>query len=111
LCWADVSGLNDHVACLIGAAHALDVPCVLTARDDLAVGAPATIGTDAVVRYDPGDAEWPAGCVQLMSACLAATALAAERGEVLRLTPGAIADVFDTMSEALGRLFLRRVGS
>ena len=111
LCWADVSGLDDHVACLVGIAHALDVPCVLMARDDLAAGLPATIRTDAVVRYDPADSEWPEGAVLLMSACLAAIDLAAERGEVLRLTPDSIAGVFDTMSEALGRMFVRRVRS
>jgi hypothetical protein len=111
LCWADVSGLDDRVASLVGIAHALEVPCVLMAREDLAGGLPATIGSDAVVRYDPGDAEWPAGAVLLMAACLAAIGLAAERGELLRLTADTIPGVFDTMSEALGRMFVPRVRS
>jgi hypothetical protein len=106
LIWADVTGLDARVAHLVGAAHALDAPCVLVAREDPARPAPASLGCDPIVRYDPRDADWPTGAVLLMAACLSAIRLAAQRGDRLRLSPDSIAGVFDDVSHALGRVLV-----
>ena len=108
LVWADVSELDHAVACQIGAGQALGKLAVIVASDDRTVAVPAHIGRDPVVRYDPSDADWPHGTVQLMSACLSAITLAAERGDSLRVTPNSIEGVFDEVSQALGRILLPR---
>ena len=67
---------------------------------------PAHLGREPVVRYNPRGDDWPHGAVLLMSACVAALALAAERGEALRITPNSVEGVFDEVSQALGRILL-----
>lgn len=106
LVWADVSEPDHDVVVAIGAAHALGRPGMVVAREDRAGAVPRHIGRDPVIRYDPRAADWPEGPVLLMSACLAGIALAAERGDRLRLTPGAIEHAFDEVSQALGRILL-----
>ena len=106
LVWADVSELDPAAAYQIGAAQALDKPGVIVASADRAAGVPGHVGRDPVVRYDPRDADWPHGTVLLMSACLAAIMLAAERGDRLRITPSSIEGVFDEVSQALGRILM-----
>jgi hypothetical protein len=106
LIWADVSELDHAVACAIGAAQALGKVGVIVTAADRADAVPAHIGRDPVVRYDPRDPDWPHGTVLLMSACVAAITLAAERGGRLRITPGSIEGVFDEVSQALGRILL-----
>jgi tetratricopeptide (TPR) repeat protein len=106
LIWADVSELDAAVAYQIGAAQALGKLGVIVVSEDRAAGVPAHIGHDPVVRYDPRDPDWPEGTVLLMSACLAAITLAAERGDRLRVTPGSIEGVFDEVSQSLGRILL-----
>ena len=108
LIWADVSELDHAVAYQIGAAQALGKLGVIVVSEDRAAAVPAHIGRDPVVRYDPRDADWPHGTVLLMSACLAAITLAAERGDRLRVTPSSIEGVFDEVSQALGRILLPR---
>ena len=106
LVWADVSELDPAAAWQIGAAQALGKLGVIVASEDRAATVPAHIGRDPVVRYDPRDPDWPHGTVLLMSACLAAITLAAERGDRLRVTPSSIEGVFDEVSQALGRILL-----
>lgn len=108
LIFADVSELDHGVACEIGAAQALGKPGMIVASEDRYAAVPAHVGRDPVVRYDPRDADWPQGTVLLMSACLAAIMLAAERGDRLRITPGSIEAVFDEVSQGLGRILLPR---
>ena len=79
---------------------------MIVVSEDRAAAVPAHIGRDPVVRYDPRDPDWPHGTVLLMSACLAAITLAAERGDRLRVTPSSIEGVFDEVSQALGRILL-----
>ena len=90
----------------IGAAQALGKLACSWCPADRAAAVPAHVGRDPVVRYDPRDADWPHGTVLLMSACLAAITLAAERGDRLRITPSSIEGVFDEVSQALGRILL-----
>lgn len=106
LFWADVSELDLLVGYTIGAAHALGKRGMIVGREDRAAALPATIGPDAVVRYDPHAPDWPHGAVLLMAACLAAIKLAGERGDRLRLPPGPIEGVFDEVSQALGSVLL-----
>jgi tetratricopeptide (TPR) repeat protein len=103
--WADVSTIDHDAAYQIGAAQALGKLGVIVARADRAA-VPARIGRDAVVRYDPSAEDWPRSAVLLMSACLAAITLAAERGDRLHVTPSSIEGVFDEVSQALGRILL-----
>lgn len=104
--WADVSEIDHDVVVAIGAAQALGRPAMVVAREDRAGAVPRHIGRDPVIRYDPRAADWPEGPVLLMSACLAGIALAAERGDRLRVTPGPIEQAFDDVSQALGRILL-----
>ena len=104
--WADVSDAEPALFHAVGAAHALGKRTALVTRADRAAAAPSTLGGDAVIRYDPADADWPASAVPLMAACLAALELAADRGERLRVTPGPIARVFDEVSHALRHVLL-----
>ncbi len=106
LIWADVSEVDLAVVCGIGAAQALGKPGMIVAREDRASDVPAHIGRGPVVRYDPRAADWPEGPAMLMSACLAAITVAAERGDRLRVTPSSIEGVFDEVSQALGRILL-----
>jgi len=103
--WADVSTFDHDAAYQIGAAQALGKLGVIVARADR-TAVPARIGRDAVVRYDPSAEDWPRSAVPLMSACLAAITLAAERGDRLHVTPSSIEGVFDEVSQALGRILL-----
>ena len=104
--WADVSTIDHDAAYQIGAAQALGKLGVIVARADRATAVPARVGRDAVVRYDPTAEDWPHSAVLLMSACLAAITLAAERGDRLHVTPSSIEGVFDEVSQALGRILL-----
>jgi tetratricopeptide (TPR) repeat protein len=106
LLWADVSALDHGMACEIGSAQALGKLTILVVSEDGAASVPAHLGRDPVVRYDPRADDWPDGAVLLMSACVAALALAAERGNPLRLTPNSVEGVFDEVSQALGRILL-----
>jgi hypothetical protein len=106
LAWADVSEIDHDVVAAVGAAQALGRPRLVVAREDRAGAASRHIGRDPVVRYDPRAADWPEGPVLLMAACLAGIALAAERGDPLRLTPGTIEHAFDEVSQGLGRILL-----
>jgi tetratricopeptide (TPR) repeat protein len=106
LVWADVSETDHGIVAAMGAAQALGRPGMIVAREDRAATVPRHIGRDPVIRYDPRAADWPDGPVLLMSACLAGIALAAERGDRLRLTPSAIEQAFDEVSQALGRILL-----
>jgi hypothetical protein len=105
LVWADVSTLDPMLAYQVGAAHALGKLAILVARAD-AEGVPASLGYDAVIRYDTDDREWPEGAVLLMAASLAAIKLAAARGDRLRVSPDSVAGLFDEVSQALGRILL-----
>jgi tetratricopeptide (TPR) repeat protein len=106
LVWADVSEGLQHVSYDIGAAHALGTLTAIVVREDRVASVPASIGRDAVVRYDPDEADWPTGPALLMAACLAARKLAADRGERLRVRATSIAGVFDEVSQALRRILL-----
>ena len=106
LIWADVSEVDPEIVVAIGAAQALGRPGMVVAREDRAAAVPRHIGRDPVIHYDPRAADWPAGPVLLMSACLAGAALAAERGDRLRLTAGPLEQAFDEVSQALGRILL-----
>jgi hypothetical protein len=106
LTWADVSELDASVAWQLGAAQALGKVGVIVVSQDRAAGVPDHLGRDPVVRYDPRDPDWPQGAVLLMSACLAAITMAAERGDRLRVTPSSIEGVFDEVSQAFGRILL-----
>jgi hypothetical protein len=106
LVWADVSELDPAAAYQVGAAHALGKLGVIVVSEDRAGTVPAHIGRDPVIRYDPRDPDWPQATALLMSACLAAITVAAERGDRLRITPGSIEGVFDEVSQALGRILL-----
>jgi hypothetical protein len=106
LVWADVSELDHAAAGQIGAAQALGKLGVIVASEDRAGAVPAYIGREPVVRYDPRAQDWPGGTVLLMSACLAALALASDRGDRLRVAPSSIEGVFDEVSRGLGRILL-----
>jgi hypothetical protein len=106
LVWADVSEGLQRATYDIGAAHALGTLTAIVVREDRVATAPPSIGRDAVVRYDPADADWPTGPALLMAACLAARKLAADRGERLRVRATTIAGVFDEVSQALRRILL-----
>jgi hypothetical protein len=106
LVWADVSEADYAVVCGIGAAQALGKPGMIVVREDRAATVPSHIGRGAVVRYDPRAADWPTGPAMLMAACLAAIAVAAERGDRLRVPASSIEGVFDDVSQALGRILL-----
>ena len=106
LTWADVSELDFSIAYQIGAAQAFGKLGVIVVSHERAAGVPAHVGRDPVVRYDPREPDWPEGAVLLMSACLAAITLAAERGDRLRVTPSSIEGVFDEVSQAFGRILV-----
>jgi hypothetical protein len=106
LVWADVSEVDHAVVVGIGAAQALGKPGMIMVREDRASAVPAHIGRGPVIRYDPRAADWPAGPVTLMAACLAAITVAAERGDRLRVTPSSVEGAFDEVSQALGRILL-----
>lgn len=101
LVWADVSERNDNVLYEIGAAHALGKLGMLVVRTDLATSTPANIGHDAVVRYDPGSADWPHGTIRLMATLLSVLELAVERGERIRVTPDALSATLEHVGEQL----------
>jgi hypothetical protein len=106
LVWADLSEPDHGVVAAIGAAQALGKPAMIVVDAARASSVPGHVGRDAVIRYDPGAADWPQGPVLLMAACLAGVTLATERGDRLRLTPGSVEEAFDVVSEGLGRILL-----